>query len=224
MIESEKPLMKKDQIALDEELAREIEAEGSSRRNSIEEEELKKCFELSKGEDVAINAVPLATKVPVIGFQIHRRGKPGPGEDFKRVLWGDLRVMFEPDVESKVWRSLQGYKRYPLTPITITNMLNKKLQADRWNEMVYQLLKLMIQKMNIKFRGKLLGLKSFLRLLLLSTADTKVNAAGLQLLEELLLLEGSRQITFSFRKDPDILGKNCKPCRTPWCIKGGPKA
>ncbi|GJY99271.1 hypothetical protein Tco_0516701 [Tanacetum coccineum] len=31
-------------------------------------------------------------------------------EDFERVLWGDLRVMFEPDVESKVWRSLQGYK------------------------------------------------------------------------------------------------------------------
>ncbi|GJY34160.1 putative ribonuclease H-like domain-containing protein [Tanacetum coccineum] len=66
-------------------------------------------------------------------------------------------------------------------------MLNKKLQADQWNEMVYQLLKLMIQKMNIKFRGGLLGLKGFLKLLLLSTAGTKVNAAGLQLLEELLL-------------------------------------
>ncbi|GJX01412.1 putative ribonuclease H-like domain-containing protein [Tanacetum coccineum] len=43
------------------------------------------------------------------------------------------------------------------------------------------------------------------------TAGTKVNAAGLQLLEELLL------------KDHDILGKYCKPCRTPWCIKGGPR-
>ncbi|GKB70092.1 hypothetical protein Tco_0931504 [Tanacetum coccineum] len=31
-------------------------------------------------------------------------------EDFERVLWGDLRVMFKPDVESEVWRSLQGYK------------------------------------------------------------------------------------------------------------------
>ncbi|GKB53498.1 ribonuclease H-like domain-containing protein [Tanacetum coccineum] len=69
-------------------------------------------------------------------------------------------------------------------------MLNKKLQADQWNEMVYQLLKLMIQKMNIKFRGGLLGLKGILKLLLLmfiSTAGTKVNATGLQLLEELLL-------------------------------------
>ncbi|GJY02101.1 hypothetical protein Tco_0360253, partial [Tanacetum coccineum] len=33
-------------------------------------------------------------------------------------------------------------KRYPLTPETITEMLNKKLQADHWNEMCYQLLKL----------------------------------------------------------------------------------
>ncbi|GJT56778.1 hypothetical protein Tco_0991832 [Tanacetum coccineum] len=76
-------------------------------------------------------------------------------------------------------------------------MLNKKLQADYWNEMCYQLLKLMIQKMNIKFRGGLLGLKDFkmilrvttaqLVLLVVNTAGTKVNAAGLQLLEELLL-------------------------------------
>ncbi|GKA56042.1 hypothetical protein Tco_0755114 [Tanacetum coccineum] len=221
--------------SIDRKRAKDKQEQESSKRQRVEddkeEEELKKCFELAKEEDVAINAIPLATKVPFIGFQIHTRGKPGyyetfradgssklyhvfsqplsefdredlvnlwklvqakhgdnrPDEDFERVLWGDLRVMFEPNVESKVWRSLQGYKRYPLTPITITNMLNKKLQVDQWNEMVYQLLKLMIQKMNIKFRGGLLGLKGFLKLLLLSTAGTKVNAAGLQLLEELLL-------------------------------------
>ncbi|GKB58692.1 hypothetical protein Tco_0914878 [Tanacetum coccineum] len=77
-------------------------------------------------------------------------------------------------------------KRYPLIPITITNMLNKKLQADYWNEMCYQLLKLM-------FRGGLLGFKDFkmiLRVTTASTTGTKVYAAGLQLLEELLLSEG----------------------------------
>ncbi|GJY91415.1 hypothetical protein Tco_0506611 [Tanacetum coccineum] len=130
----------------------------SSKRQRVEddkeEEELKKCFELAKEEEIAINAIPLATKVSVVGFQIHTRGNPGyyeifradgssklyhmfsqqlsdfdreelvnlwklvkakhgdnrPKEDFERVLWGDLRVMFEPDVESEVWRSLQGYK------------------------------------------------------------------------------------------------------------------
>ncbi|GJZ19482.1 hypothetical protein Tco_0556072 [Tanacetum coccineum] len=87
-------------------------------------------------------------------------------DEFKRVLWGDLKVMFEPDKRSDVWRILQGYrvtiwkmiyssgvhlvrfdnlhifmlveKRYPLTPITITNMLNKKLQTDHQNEIVNQ--------------------------------------------------------------------------------------
>ncbi|GJV73851.1 hypothetical protein Tco_1493846 [Tanacetum coccineum] len=103
-----------------------------------------------------------------------KHGINRPVDEYERVLWGDLKVMFEPDIKSKVWRNLQGYKvtvwklfdncgvhfvrfknlhifmlvekRYPLTPITITNMLNKKLQADRWNEMCYQLLKLMTKQ------------------------------------------------------------------------------
>ncbi|GJW49398.1 hypothetical protein Tco_0090749 [Tanacetum coccineum] len=33
-----------------------------------------------------------------------------PEEDYERVLWGDLKVMFEPDIKSDVWRNLQGYK------------------------------------------------------------------------------------------------------------------
>ncbi|GJY66982.1 hypothetical protein Tco_0469220 [Tanacetum coccineum] len=76
-------------------------------------------------------------------------------EGYKRVLWGDLMTMFKLDVESPVWRTLQNEKvliwklfdycrvhlwrlqsmhifmlvekRYPLTPATITDMLNKKL-------------------------------------------------------------------------------------------------
>ncbi|GKB10445.1 retrovirus-related pol polyprotein from transposon TNT 1-94 [Tanacetum coccineum] len=32
-----------------------------------------------------------------------------PEEEYERVLWGDLKVMFEPDVESEVWRSLEGH-------------------------------------------------------------------------------------------------------------------
>ncbi|GJW69827.1 ribonuclease H-like domain-containing protein [Tanacetum coccineum] len=33
-----------------------------------------------------------------------------PEDEFERVLWGDLKVMFEPDKKSDVWRILQGYK------------------------------------------------------------------------------------------------------------------
>ncbi|GJY63170.1 hypothetical protein Tco_0464630 [Tanacetum coccineum] len=31
-------------------------------------------------------------------------------DEYERVLWGNLKVMFEPDIKSDVWRNLQGYK------------------------------------------------------------------------------------------------------------------
>ncbi|GJT22910.1 hypothetical protein Tco_0892847 [Tanacetum coccineum] len=39
-----------------------------------------------------------------------KHGDTRPEEEYERVLWGDLKVMFEPDIRSEVWRSLQGYK------------------------------------------------------------------------------------------------------------------
>ncbi|GJV19152.1 hypothetical protein Tco_1481042 [Tanacetum coccineum] len=99
-----------------------------------------------------------------------KHGNTRPEEAYERMLWGDLKVMFEPDVENEISRNLQGYnvtvwklfsssgvhfvrfqnlqifmmveKKYPLTPATIIKILNKKLQTDHWNEMCYQLLKL----------------------------------------------------------------------------------
>ncbi|GJV37733.1 hypothetical protein Tco_1410210 [Tanacetum coccineum] len=185
-----------------------------------EEAEMKKHMEIVPDDEVAIDAIPLATKPPIIvDWKIIKEGKMGYfqiiradgslkryssmiqmlqnidredletlwklvkakhgltrlEEAYERVLWGDLKVMFEPDVESEVWRNLQGHKvtvwklfsssgvhfvrfqnlhifmlvekRYPLTPATITEMLNKKLQADHWNEMCYQLLKLMTKQL-----------------------------------------------------------------------------
>nr|GEW13956.1 hypothetical protein [Tanacetum cinerariifolium] len=81
-----------------------------------------------------------------------------PVEDLDLLLCGDLKIMFEPHVEDVVWRKQQGYKvlewklyescrvhslrmqsmhiymlvekKYPLTPSTLTDMLNKKLQID----------------------------------------------------------------------------------------------
>ncbi|GJX28843.1 hypothetical protein Tco_0236922 [Tanacetum coccineum] len=38
-------------------------------------------------------------------------------------------------------------KRYPLSPTTITDMLNRKLQPDYWNETCYQLLKLITKQL-----------------------------------------------------------------------------
>ncbi|GKC71505.1 hypothetical protein Tco_1117388 [Tanacetum coccineum] len=52
-----------------------------------------------------------------------------PEEGYERVIWGDLKTMFE---DMRVYMLVE--KRYPLTPATINDMLNKKLQADYWNE------------------------------------------------------------------------------------------
>ncbi|GJU30344.1 hypothetical protein Tco_1173933 [Tanacetum coccineum] len=140
----------------------------------VDEAELKKHLVIVKNDDIAIDAIPLATKPPVIGIDREdletlrklvktKHGDTRPEDEHEKVLWGDLKVMFEPDIRSDVWTNLQGYqvtiwklydlcgvhfvrfrnvhifmlveKRYPVTPITITNMLNKKLQADYWNEM-----------------------------------------------------------------------------------------
>ncbi|GJT76893.1 hypothetical protein Tco_1043618 [Tanacetum coccineum] len=43
-----------------------------------EKEDLKQCFEIVLAEEVAINAIPLATKpAPIIDFNIHTKGKQG---------------------------------------------------------------------------------------------------------------------------------------------------
>ncbi|GKA79167.1 hypothetical protein Tco_0785763 [Tanacetum coccineum] len=39
-----------------------------------------------------------------------KHGDIRPEDEHERVLWGDLKVMFEPDIKSDVWRNLQGYK------------------------------------------------------------------------------------------------------------------
>ncbi|GKB20973.1 hypothetical protein Tco_0854896 [Tanacetum coccineum] len=156
-----------------------------------------------------------------------KHGSTRPEEGYERMLWGDLMTMFEPDVESPVWRTLQNEKvliwklfdscgvhflrlqsmhifmlvkkKYSLTPATITGMLNKKLQADHWNEMCYQLLKLMTKQLKNPGSGRIVGIKRLHDDLRVTATQSKlvllvqsynclfrVNAAGtkLQLLKD----------------------------------------
>ncbi|GKB72222.1 hypothetical protein Tco_0933634 [Tanacetum coccineum] len=39
-----------------------------------------------------------------------KHGNTKPEDVYEKVLWGDLKVMFKPDIKSEIWRSLQGYK------------------------------------------------------------------------------------------------------------------
>nr|GEU94397.1 hypothetical protein [Tanacetum cinerariifolium] len=63
-----------------------------------------------------------------------------PMEDLDLLLWGGLKTMLEPHVEDKVYMLVE--KTYPVTPPTLSMMLDKKLQIDYQSEMAYQLLKL----------------------------------------------------------------------------------
>nr|GEV56364.1 hypothetical protein [Tanacetum cinerariifolium] len=106
----------------------------------------------------------------------HRSTRPEEG--YERVLWRDLKVMFDPHVEDKVWKFQQSYKvvrwtlfnccrvhclslqsehiyllaekRCPFTPAIITDMLNKKLHANHFDEMTYQPLKLVTKQLKNK--------------------------------------------------------------------------
>ncbi|GKB96731.1 hypothetical protein Tco_0982868, partial [Tanacetum coccineum] len=53
-----------------------------------------------------------------------KHGNTRPREGYEKVLWGDLKTMFE---DMHVYMLVE--KRYPLTTATITDMLNKKLAA-----------------------------------------------------------------------------------------------
>ncbi|GJV72658.1 hypothetical protein Tco_1492653 [Tanacetum coccineum] len=120
--------------------------------DDLEEEEMKKHMEIVQvEEEIAIYAIPLATKPPmIVEYKIVKEGQKGfyhliradgsskryssmirmlqgidrddletlwklvkekhginkPIDEYERVLWGDLKVMFEPDIKSDVWRNL----------------------------------------------------------------------------------------------------------------------
>ncbi|GJY70833.1 hypothetical protein Tco_0474536, partial [Tanacetum coccineum] len=118
-------------------------------------------------EEITIDVVPLAVKSPSILVKARYRSTRPVGED--RVLWGDLMTMFEPNVADDIWRNQQEYrllswklydscgvhclmtnsmhiymlveKKYPLAPITLSKIWEKKLQVDYLCEMAYQLLR-----------------------------------------------------------------------------------
>ncbi|GJY17386.1 hypothetical protein Tco_0388877, partial [Tanacetum coccineum] len=159
----------------------ETRVKGSSKRVGEElEQESSKKQKLEEDKEIAelqrlIEVIPNKEKWQLMLFLWKLSLQALPKEGYERVLWGDLKTMFDPHVEDQVWGNQQDYrvldwklydlcgvhslrkqnvhihmlveKRYPFTPATITDMLNRKLQADHWNEMCYQLLKLITKQL-----------------------------------------------------------------------------
>ncbi|GKD26995.1 hypothetical protein Tco_1233209 [Tanacetum coccineum] len=121
-----------------EELEQEV-AKKQKMEDDKEKEDLKQCFEIVQDDEVAIDAIPLATKpTPIINFQIYRKGRNGYYEimraDLVKAKHGNTRLYDSSRVHFLRFEDMHVYmlveKRYPLTPATITDMLNKKLQAE----------------------------------------------------------------------------------------------
>ncbi|GJW28653.1 hypothetical protein Tco_0045528 [Tanacetum coccineum] len=153
---------KKAEIAQESSLKRagdELEQENAKKQKVDDDQEAAKLKELMKiipdEEEVAVDAIPLATKPPsIINWKIVKEGKiryyqviradgsskrysafiqmlksfdredletlwklvkakhmyTRPEEGYERVLWGDLRTMFEHHVEDALWRNLRENK------------------------------------------------------------------------------------------------------------------
>ncbi|GKB70975.1 putative ribonuclease H-like domain-containing protein [Tanacetum coccineum] len=111
-----------------------------------EEAEMKKLIEVVPDEEeVAIDAIPLAIKPScIIDWKIIKEGKLG----YYQIIRADgssKRVHFVRFQDMYLFMLVE--KRYPLTPATIIEMLNKKLQTDHLNEMCYHLFKLMTKQL-----------------------------------------------------------------------------
>ncbi|GJV71057.1 hypothetical protein Tco_1491052 [Tanacetum coccineum] len=117
---------------------------------------IKKLMEIVPDEEeVAIDAIPLATMPPSIG-------RFGNSMEIEDTVWRNQQdyivlewKLFDSNgVHFLRMQHMQIYmlveKKYHLTPATITDMLNKKLQCDHFSEMAYQLLKLLIKQLKNK--------------------------------------------------------------------------
>ncbi|GKF50114.1 hypothetical protein Tco_0143365 [Tanacetum coccineum] len=58
-------------------------------------------------------------------------------KDLDLLLWGDLKTMFEPHMKDEIYMLVE--KKYPLTPPTLSMMLENNLIIEYERKMVYQL-------------------------------------------------------------------------------------
>ncbi|GJU77655.1 reverse transcriptase domain-containing protein [Tanacetum coccineum] len=151
-----------------------------------ETSELQSLMEVVPDEkEVAIDAIPLATKpASIVDFKIHREGKKGYYELIRADGSSKIYLVFSlllksidrEDLET-LWRLVKAKHGYTMPEESYERVFWGDLKLiSRINEVFGSILlvimellmkKLEILKKNIKFRGGLLGLKAFLKFLLL---------------------------------------------------------
>ncbi|GKD86437.1 hypothetical protein Tco_1357591 [Tanacetum coccineum] len=123
------------------ELAQEI-----TKKQKVEDDkettEIKKLMEIIPDEEeVEIDAIPLAVKSPKDAVWSNQ-------QEYKVLSW---KLYDSYGVHFLRMQHMQIYilveKKYPLTPSTLSVMLEKKLMIDYESEMAYQLLKFIVKQL-----------------------------------------------------------------------------
>ncbi|GJU19394.1 hypothetical protein Tco_1152736 [Tanacetum coccineum] len=128
---------------------------------------MKKHIEIVKYDEVAIDAIPLATKPPVIiKYKIFKEGK--------FVYFQLIRADGSSKRYLSMIKMLHNIDREDLE--TLWKLVKAKhgntRPKDEYERVLWGDIK--IQKMNIKFRGGLLGLKDFKMILRVTTAQLQL--------------------------------------------------
>ncbi|GJV77658.1 hypothetical protein Tco_1509242 [Tanacetum coccineum] len=124
----------------------ELEQENAKKQKMNDEQEIAELQILieivSDEEGIAIDAIPLATKPPSISKRYltflnmlkdfdredletlwklmkDKHGSTRPEEGYKRVLWGDLKTMYEPNIEDEILKMQQMYRLKLLLPVEV---------------------------------------------------------------------------------------------------------
>ncbi|GKB51213.1 hypothetical protein Tco_0901966, partial [Tanacetum coccineum] len=100
-----------------------------------------KVKDASLESEIGVDAIPAATKPPTIKYRANR-----PEEMYDRVLWGDLKTMFDPPLsDDAIWN-----RKYPLSKDACQVMLKMKLLDGTMDEVCYQLLKIIEKQVGIR--------------------------------------------------------------------------
>ncbi|GKE40447.1 hypothetical protein Tco_1463852 [Tanacetum coccineum] len=129
-----------------------------------EEAEMKRHIEIVKDDEVAIGAIPLATKpLVIVEYQIDKDGRMGY---FKLIRVDRSSKRYSSMI--KMLQNIDGEDLETLWKLVKAKHGNTRPEDDYervfWGD-------LKIQKMNIKFRGGLLGFKDFKMILRVNTAQ-----------------------------------------------------
>ncbi|GKA46833.1 hypothetical protein Tco_0739716 [Tanacetum coccineum] len=105
-----------------------------------------KVKDASSESEIGLDVIPTATKPPTIRLVIKKYGANRPEEMYDRVLWGDLKTMFDPPLsDDAIWN-----RKYTLSKDACQVMLKMKLLDGTMDEVCYQLLKMIEKQARIR--------------------------------------------------------------------------